>query len=155
MIVTWPMLCSVPRAPMCGLRAPPARLDRRLERLPQQYPSSVPREGQADQGGWTSMLAGLARVTHWHCDQADGEKTGRRDHPPDSPWPARACGETASQLTWRQSPQHRFHRTVEWHLPRAIGQLDAQISSRRSLPQSPGDGHVSDWMLLQFLFSAP
>ncbi len=51
--------------------APPARLDGRLERLPQPYSSSVPREGQADQWGWTSLLAGLARVAHWHRDQAD------------------------------------------------------------------------------------
>src|SRR5439155_8859999 len=42
-------------AQMCGLRAPPTRLDGRLERLPQQYTSSVSREGPADQGGWTSM----------------------------------------------------------------------------------------------------
>src|SRR5947209_3678254 len=59
--------CSAPAgAQVCSLLATSARLDGRLERLPQQYSPSVPREGQADQGGWTSMLAGLARVAHWH-----------------------------------------------------------------------------------------
>jgi IS1 family transposase len=36
-----------------------------------------------------------------------------------------------------------------------LGFLDAQVSSRRSSPQSTRDGDVSDWMLLQFLFCAP
>src|SRR5260221_11773971 len=140
---------------MCGLLATPARLDGRLERLPQQYSSSVPGEGQADQWGWTSVLTDLARVAHWHRDQADGEKTGGRDHPQDSSRPPGASGEAASQLAWRHGPQHSFHRTVEWHLSRTTGQLDAQISSRVVSPQSPGDEHVSEWMLLQFLFSEP
>src|SRR5256886_6622395 len=48
--------CSAPAgAQVCSLLATSARLDGRLERLPQQYSPSVPREGQADQGGWTSM----------------------------------------------------------------------------------------------------
>src|SRR2546430_5965568 len=48
--------CSAPAgAQVCSLLATSARLDGRLERLPQQYKPRVPREGQADQGGWTSM----------------------------------------------------------------------------------------------------
>ena len=101
-------------APMRGVLASPPRVDRRLERVSGQYLPSVPREGQANGGGGTSVLAGLARVAHWHRDQADGEKTSGRDHPQASSRSAGASGETASQLAWRHSPQHRFHRTVEW-----------------------------------------
>src|SRR5213082_854967 len=40
---------------MRGVLAPPARVDRWLERLSGQYPPSVPREGQANCGGGTSV----------------------------------------------------------------------------------------------------
>src|SRR5947209_14262675 len=66
----------VPGSPMRGVLAPPARVDRRLERLSGQHPPSVPREGQANCGGWTSVLAGLAGVAHRHPNQANAEKTG-------------------------------------------------------------------------------
>src|SRR6266700_3936158 len=97
---------------MCSLLATPARVDRRLERLPQQYKPRVPRESQADPWGWASLFADLGRRAHWHRDQ------------------------------------HGFYRAFEWNLSRTTGQFDAQISSRGSSPQSPGDGHVFGWMLL-------
>src|SRR2546430_10415433 len=79
---------DVPGAPMRGVLAPPAGVDRRLERLSGQHPPSVPREGQTNCGGWTSVLAGLAAVAHWHGNQANGDNTGRCDHPQDGLWSA-------------------------------------------------------------------
>src|SRR5260370_4161822 len=72
---------------MCGQLASPARLDRRVEGLSRQYPPSIPGEGEADEGIWASLFASLARVAHWHGDQADGQKTGGRDLPSDGSRP--------------------------------------------------------------------
>jgi hypothetical protein len=69
---------------MRGLAAASAGVDGWLERVSGQHPPSVPREGQADQWSWTSLLAGLAGVAHWYGDQANGEKTGRGDYAMDS-----------------------------------------------------------------------
>src|ERR1700730_9663092 len=100
---------------------------RQVPTLPQQYSASVPREGQADQWSWASVFAGLARVAHWHGDQADGEKAGRRDHQKDNPWPVGPSREAASALAWWHKPQHGFYRALEWNLAGTLGQLDAQI----------------------------
>src|SRR5947209_9382901 len=93
---------------MRGMLAPPARVDRRLERLSGQHPPSVPRESQAHGGGGTSLLAGLASVAHWHGDQANGEKTGRRDHATDGSWSAVASRVVVAGFARRDSPQHAF-----------------------------------------------
>src|SRR5260370_29446365 len=45
----------VPGAPLRCMLAPPARVDRLLARLSGQHKPRVPREGQANCGGWTSM----------------------------------------------------------------------------------------------------
>jgi transposase-like protein len=116
--------------------ATPARLDRRLGGLSQQYWASVPREGQADQWSWASVFASLARGAHWHGDQADGEQAGRRDHEKDDPWPVGPSRETASALAGWYDPQHRFYRALEWTLPGTAGQLDAQIPPCCSSPPS-------------------
>src|SRR5512135_3541802 len=117
---------------MCCLLATFAGDNRRLERISGQHPPSVPREGQADAGSWTSVLTGLVGVAHWHGDQADREKAGRRDHAKDDPWPAGPSREAASALAWWHEPQHGFYRALEWNLPGTAGQLDAQIPSCRS-----------------------
>ena len=126
----------VPGAPMRGVLAPPAGVDRRLERLSGQHPPSVPREGQANGGSWTSVLAGLAPVAHWHGDQANAEQTGCRDHAAHGSWSAVASGETADAIARRQRPQHGVYRALEWNLSRTTGELDPQISSRGPSPAS-------------------
>src|SRR5260370_41177814 len=108
---------------------------------------------QAEDGIRDSSVTGVQTCALPICDQADGEKTGGRDHPQDGSRSPGASGEAASQIAWWHSPQHSFYRAFEWNFPRTTGQFDAQISSRGPSPQSLGDGHVSDWMLLQFLFS--
>src|SRR5437660_5780294 len=98
---------------MRGCLAPPPRVDRRLERVSGQHPSSIPREGQANGGGWTSVLAGLATVAHWHGDQANGEKAGRRDHATDGSWGVGAGREAAPVLARGHGPQYGFYRAFE------------------------------------------
>jgi hypothetical protein len=93
---------------MRGLLAPPPRIDRRLERVSGQHPPSFPREGQADSGNWTSVLAGLVGVAHWHGDQANGEKTGCRDHATDGLWSAVASRAVVAEFARGHGPQHRF-----------------------------------------------
>lgn len=136
---------------MLGLFASPPRVDRRLECLSREHPPSVPREGQAHGGGWASVLTGLARATHWHSHKANGEKTGCRDHAADGSWDARSGRKAASALGWGKRPQHRFYRAVEWHLPRATGESDPEVSARSFAPPGVAHRHVLDWLYLQFL----
>jgi hypothetical protein len=96
-------------APMRGMPASPARVDRRLERLSGQHPPSVPREGQANGGSWTSVLAGLAPVAHGHGDQANAEQTGCRDHAAHGSWAAVASRAVVAGFARGDSPQHRVY----------------------------------------------
>src|SRR5205823_14268254 len=101
---------------MRGVLASPARVDRRLERLSRQHLPSVPREGQANGGGGTSVLAGLAAVAHWHGDQAHAEKTGRRDHATHGLWSAVASRAVVSGFARGHRPQYGVYRALEWDL---------------------------------------
>src|SRR2546425_3349577 len=105
---------------MRGELASPPRVDRRLERVSGQHLPSVPREGQANGGGGTSLLTGLARVGHWHGNQANGEKTGRRDHAAHGPWSAVASRGVVGGLPRGHSPQHGIFCTLECHGPATL-----------------------------------
>src|SRR5260221_8525774 len=92
----------VPGSPIGSSPATAAGVDRRLECLSQQYSSSFPREGQADQRSRASLFADLAAVAHWHGNKADPEKVRGRDHAQDGSWVESPGGETASALPWWQ-----------------------------------------------------
>src|SRR5689334_14829189 len=80
--------------------APAARVDRWLECVSGQYPSSFPREGQAEPRSRASVSADLAAAAHWHRDQTNPEKAGGRNHPQDGSWGDVPGGKPASALPW-------------------------------------------------------
>src|SRR5215831_11575220 len=112
---------------MCGFLASPTRVDRRLERLSGEYLPSVPRKSEANRRSGTSLLASLAATAHWYCDQANKKETGHRDHPAHGSWSAIASRAVVAAFGRRDSPQHSFHRALEWDLSRTARQPDAQI----------------------------
>src|SRR5713101_1486487 len=77
------------------------------------YPGSIRRafreKVKRTEASWTSMLAGLVGIAHWHGDQANGEKTGRRDHPADGLRFAVASRAVGAGFARRHGPQHRFY----------------------------------------------
>lgn len=77
------------------------------------YPKSIRRAfrktGQRDCGTRTSVLAGLARVTHWHGDQTQRQQTRDPYHPSDGSWDAGTGYRFTDRLPWRNGPQHGVH----------------------------------------------
>ena len=102
------------------------------------YPNSIRRafrEKIKQTVEWGERVAGLARDAHWHGDQADGEKAGRRDHEKDDPWPVGASREAAAASHGGSSLNTAFIERLNG-LPGTVGQLDAQIPRCSSPPSA-------------------
>src|SRR5947209_6102283 len=115
---------------------------RQVPTLPRQHSPGVSGESQTASWERTSVFASLAGDLHCHGHQAHPEETRGGSDPAHDPGNPRTSRAAAGAVARRKRAQHRFYRALEWNHATATGQLDAQMSSRRSPPASAGDGDV-------------
>src|SRR5258706_6568976 len=105
--------------------------------LSQQYQTGLSRQSQTHSGAWSSLIAGLVGLAHWHGDQADGQQASHGGASSDE---SRVDGASDAPLAafWRRaSAQHLLHRAVPLDRQRTAGYLKAQVSPCRPAAPNP------------------
>src|SRR5512135_671197 len=96
-------------APIGPDLAPLACFDGWLGGLSRQHSTRLSREGQKAGRSRASHVRDVAAPAHGNSDQANAEKTGRGDHPPDGSRSARAGREVARALGWGERAEYSFY----------------------------------------------